>query len=73
MSTVDEEHFEAWLDAWCVAWAHIGEWHVFVTACGQAVWVQEWYQRGVMMGLHVAYLSEQKLKRLERDLSGCIH
>jgi hypothetical protein len=47
----DDELYEAWLDVWCVVWHHIGLWHEFTTVCGPAVWIQEWYQRGVFMGI----------------------
>jgi hypothetical protein len=56
--------YEYWLDAWCVAWAHIGEWHLFTINCGPAYHVRLWYQRGVMMGLLQAHLTKQRIDRI---------
>lgn len=44
--------FECWLDAWCVAWAHIGDaHHSGLLGTGPGKLLAYWYQKGVMMGL----------------------
>lgn len=57
---VTNDRFDAWLDAWVTAWYHIGEIHAeWAPGPDEATEdIRRWYQRGVMMGLLQAQLTE---------------
>lgn len=53
--------FEYWLDAWCVAWHHVGQVHASrVSRTPLGLYQLTWYQRGVTMGLLREALSEAR-------------